>query len=199
VRLVLVWTGISALLIPGASLWGQVASSEGQIAYISRRGAWGEIVVIDVRTRIAHSIMRLIDVDQIAWSENGAFAFTIRYGENSHITVSDLQGLEVRQLTDDSGFDTNLNWSPDGRWLAFQSNSPRGTDIFVIDPTATNARQLTSGPDFEGDPTWSPDGRQIAFRSDRGGSSGLYVMDMDGNKRPASVNNEARRPHGRPI
>jgi Tol biopolymer transport system component len=72
--------------------------------------------------------------------------------------------------------------SPDGRWLAFDSNVRGRKDIYRIALAGGNAVALTSLPGNEESPRWSPDGREIAFHSsqDAVGSSRIMVMPAEG-------------------
>ena len=192
---VVIWLGVAALLVIGARLWGQTVPSNGQIAYVTKSGISAQVHVIDVYTRTDHLITDLIDVDQIAWSPDKALAFTVRHGETSRIMVIDLQRHTLRQLTNSAGFATNPSWSPDGMWLAFQSNNASGADIFVADSIGDSLRRLSSDAAFDGDPSWSPDSKQLVFRSSRSGNSDLYVMDLDGNIVRQLTDSVAREEH----
>jgi Tol biopolymer transport system component len=194
-RLVVAWLAVAALLVVGARLLGQAVPSNGQIAYVVKRGIHAQVRVIDAQTRIDQLITDLIDVDQIAWLPDRTLAFTRRHGENSRIMLIDLQSHTLRQLTNSAGFATNPSWSASGRWLAFQVNDASGADIYVINANGDNLRRLTSAPGFDGDPAWSPGGDQIAFLSSRDGSADLYVMDPDGNNIRRLTNDTAREEH----
>jgi Tol biopolymer transport system component len=53
-------------------------------------------------------------------------------------------------------------WSPDGKWIAYESVSPGGSNVFVQPFPPTGVREqisTTSGVD----PHWMPTGRQIVF------------------------------------
>ena len=61
---------------------------------------------------------------------------------------------------------SNVAWSPDGAWIAFDQVSGDGTSgVWVIRADGTDARLLASGPAEEGPgfPTWSSDSRSIAY------------------------------------
>lgn len=71
-------------------------------------------------------------------------------------------------------------WSPNGKWLAFESfrDGKRGIyrtyqDTARVYPVAVEA----SGACW--DPTWSPDGNAIAYVSDRDGTPGIYAAQID--------------------
>jgi TolB protein len=84
-------------------------------------------------------------------------------------------------------------WSPDGKWLAFDSNRTDHTpnnskhinDVFVMRPDGSGVKKLTNSKNASGDAAWSPNGRLIAFDSDSGSRKGynaIYVMNADGSR-----------------
>jgi Tol biopolymer transport system component len=80
-------------------------------------------------------------------------------------------------------------WSPDGVWIAYQSDSGRlsGHDeIWMLNPNGGIPRKITSTPKdaWARAPSWSPDGKWIVFVSNQNGSTGadygeLYVVSVD--------------------
>lgn len=90
----------------------------------------------------------------------------------------------------------HVSWSPDGRWLAFDSNQFGNADVFVIRVDGTERRRLTSDPGDDVAPVWSPDGSHLAFQSERQGSKDLYIIRADGSDlvRVTNFNPGAGRP-----
>ncbi|HEY7668285.1 MAG TPA: S9 family peptidase [Actinomycetota bacterium] len=83
---------------------------------------------------------------------------------------------------------TDVQRSPDGRWLAFTGSvleklegHPHGRIFLVPTDGSTEAREITHGPNDDGAPRWSPDGRTLTFLSDRGeaGKVQLFALDAD--------------------
>jgi TolB protein len=66
--------------------------------------------------------------------------------------------------------------SPDGRWLAFDSDQSGNADIYRMPLAGGETEQLTTDPADDFAPAWSPDGTQIAFHSFRNGNRDLFVM-----------------------
>ena len=77
----------------------------------------------------------------------------------------DVESGTTRQLTHGAANDSNPDWSPDNRTIAFQSNRGGNSQIYVIDSQGGEARQLTELPQGASSPVWSPDGEYIAFTS----------------------------------
>lgn len=105
--------------------------------------------------------------------------------------VMDVDGSNVRRLTNNPAWDGNPDWSPNGRRIAWGSCRAGGKcDVKVMDADGTGVTNLTnSNAYYDGVPTWSPNSRRILFSSDRDHDHALppiergrdiYVMDSDG-------------------
>jgi Tol biopolymer transport system component len=70
--------------------------------------------------------------------------------------------------------------SPDGKWLAYDSNLTGNQDIYKMPLDGGEAQQLTRDPADDFFPTWSPDGNEIAFHSMRNGNRDLFIMPANG-------------------
>jgi Tol biopolymer transport system component len=72
-------------------------------------------------------------------------------------------------------------WSPDGRWIAFDSQGDDGrVDVWVIDADGGQLRRVTPFASDESAPSWSRDGKWIYFRSDRTGRNEIWKMPFQG-------------------
>jgi dipeptidyl aminopeptidase/acylaminoacyl peptidase len=73
---------------------------------------------------------------------------------------------EPRRLTNSGGKrDRAPRWSPDGKYVLFESNRGGGTQLWLIALDGGEATQLTTISTGAGDAVWSPDGKHIAFAS----------------------------------
>ncbi len=61
----------------------------------------------------------------------------------------------------------DIDWSPDGKRIAFIGSRADQWHIFISDPKGENARQVTRHRGQDRKPRWSPDGSHIAFSSER--------------------------------
>jgi Tol biopolymer transport system component len=108
-------------------------------------------------------------------------------GLDSHtlleICISDVDGSNRRQLTDNMIADSNPAWSPVGDQIAFVSrqSASDGADIYVMATDGSNLVNLTNHPAGYANLRWAPQGDNIAFISTRDGGSGdLYVVPANG-------------------
>ena len=129
------------------------------------------------------------------WSPNGKWlALTSTNGSPDGMTdicVMDIEGNQLKNLTQSPGIDEVGSWSPDGLKIVFFSDRDGNREIYVMDSDGKNQVNLTNHPALDAAPTWSPDGTRIAFHSRRkGGQDDIYVMNPDG----ANVVNLTRHP-----
>ncbi len=81
----------------------------------------------------------------------------------------------LKRLTFEAGLQTDVSFSPDGRFIAYASDRSGNFDIWVQPVDGGDPVQITREPAHDVQPAWSPDGNSIAFRSERGGG-GIFVM-----------------------
>ena len=177
-------TGLTNLTNTPEAEFNPTWSSDSRlIAYQAHRDGGSEVYVMEADgsgpTNLTNSPG---NDDNPEWSPNGkAIAFdSFRAG---HLEIcfmgADGTGLRchnpnpdtVRRRSGDAKF-----WSPDSRFLAFES----GSGIHVMDSESMNSILLDSPGDGNVDPSWSPDGRSLAFRSGNTNGWKTYIVKADG-------------------
>jgi dipeptidyl aminopeptidase/acylaminoacyl peptidase len=106
---------------------------------------------------------------------------------NTDIYVVASDGGAPRQLTTNPAADTNPQFSPDGKWIAYTGNSePKSwaakNDVMVIAAEGGAPRNLTKEY-FEsagGGLSWSPDGKTLYFASGVGMYSHIFSVPASG-------------------
>jgi YD repeat-containing protein len=102
------------------------------------------------------------------------------------IWVCDSDGTNLAQLIDYGPYLTGTpRWSPDGRWITFDSRSndagsEGNADIYLISAEGGQPRRLTSDPAEDVAPSWSRDGKWIYFGSTRGGNMQIWKVPAQG-------------------
>jgi TolB protein len=95
----------------------------------------------------------------------------------------DVDGNNVRQVTNRSGYVGHPSWSVNGQ-IAFNAGGDDGGswELYVIDSSGSNQRQLTNNTVSDWSPEFSPDGQQILYLHSlsRDDEAALYVMNADG-------------------
>ena len=86
----------------------------------------------------------------------------------------------LRPITSGNQMIEAMAVSPDGQWLAFDSNLGGNQDIYKVPIGGGEIEQLTRDPADDWQPSWSPDGREISFHSFRNGDRDLFIVAADG-------------------
>lgn len=84
----------------------------------------------------------------------------------SHLWLAATNGTTPpRQLTAAPKSDRHPRWSPDGKWILFESGRSGSNQLWIIALDGGEARQLTTISTGAGSGTWARDGKRIAFVS----------------------------------
>ena len=134
-------------------------------------------------------------------ASGNASRYSWDYDEYFDIFESDLEGRNLRNLTQARGYDAEGSWSPDGSLIVFSSNrhaytemlSPQDqnifdrdksylVDLYLMNADGTEVRRLTHSPGYDGGPFFSPDGQGIVWRrfSEDGTTAEVFTRKLDG-------------------
>jgi TolB protein len=152
------------------------------IAYMSYLGGGPGIYTVDVSDGSKEPVVTSGDMNiSPAFSPDGeriSFARSVG-GGNTEIFVIGKDGSGLRRLTNHRGIDTNPEWSPTGREIAFTSNRSGSVQIYLVSAEGTDLRRITFEGRYNDGAAWSPDGTKIAYSSRRSDSKfDIAVTDL---------------------
>jgi dipeptidyl aminopeptidase/acylaminoacyl peptidase len=88
-------------------------------------------------------------------------------------------GNNPMQLTHLNQYSGTPRWSPDGKWIAFDSYSNKDVQIYIVDSEGRNLRVITHGAYPNVVPSWSRDGKWIYFSSKRTGRMEVWKHSLE--------------------
>lgn len=112
--------------------------------------------------------------------DNSRVVFTLSSPGGQQIASVNMQGQDLKKLTQSAGTNCWPAVSPDGKQIAFSSSREGSFDLYVMNADGSGVRRLTGSRFRDVRPAWSPDGKRIAFASARDGNYEIYMIDADG-------------------
>jgi Tol biopolymer transport system component len=121
-----------------------------------------------------------LNAHTIALDKTGTKLVYSVFTPTSNIYTAPIAGGAMRRVTSGTQTIENLHVSPDGKWLAYDSNLNGNQDIYKLPVAGGEPEQLTHNGADNFFPTWSPDGSQIAYHSLVNGNRDIFTMDASG-------------------
>ncbi|HLH09373.1 MAG TPA: prolyl oligopeptidase family serine peptidase [Terriglobales bacterium] len=123
--------------------------------------------VADLTTYALDKFMMTRSIGESSWSPDGkSVVVETNISGRDNLWIVPADGGWPRQLTISDQRQTKPAWSPDGQWIAFQSDKDGNEqwDIFVASPRNGDVVNLTNSPEVsEESPSWQPRGRLLAI------------------------------------
>ncbi|MEW5926882.1 MAG: tolB protein precursor protein [Gemmatimonadota bacterium] len=160
----------------------------GTLAFVSERDGDAEVYVVRPSGEGLRRLTRGPEADYpAAPAPDGSGVLVVSVAEDSalhleQLALYPLDGGAPRLIGPRMGRSRSPSWSPDGRWLVFESDEASFRDLYRIGADGTSPRRLTDDKLGNFEPAVSPDGASIAFSSSRDGDAELYVMRADGSE-----------------
>ncbi|MGB3634380.1 MAG: hypothetical protein WA982_10095, partial [Rubrobacteraceae bacterium] len=125
--------------------------------------------------------------------DNGRIVFTKGgVGTDPEIYTMKKDGTDVRQLTNNSAWEGNPAFSPDGEKIAFDSNLDGTYEIFIMNSDGSNQRRVTYERGSATSPAFSPDGTRIVYEVWESGNADIHAINTDRSGREIIVQDSVR-------
>ena len=115
------------------------------------------------------------------WSPDGAKVLLVGTAadRSRFLATVSLEDKTLRRLvTLDWGEPFRAEYSPDGRFIAYDSTKRGDSKIYLMSADGAEERVLVDSSGEDDSPLWTRDGRFLLFRSDRSGKWDLYALPM---------------------
>ena len=116
------------------------------------------------------------------WSPKGDQIFFNSTRDNPsafEIYVMNVDGSNVRRITNSADDETCARLSPSGTQLVYLKNNEHGLDdVFIMDLNTGQEQNITNTPTTYGWPCWLPGGNKILYSAREDGRYKLFVYDL---------------------
>jgi tricorn protease len=173
----------------GSLFWPSLSSDGKVIVYEDNSGLWkldlasGETrevkvdIVSDDKDNNQETITSSGDADSFHLSPSTQRAVISTHGEL--FTIATDKG-DTRRVTHTPGArDTQPQWSPDGKWIAYVSDQSGRDEVWICEEDGGHARKVSDGDSQKGQLTWSPDSKHLLYT---GTDKKLYRYTLEGGK-----------------
>jgi len=133
-------------------------------------------------SKIAHKFAN--EIMKFFTGEYGVFgsqiAFSSKVGRFKELFVMDMDGSNMRQLTNDRSLSLSSSWDPAGKRLVFTSYRNRQPDLFIIDVATKAVKQVTNTNGTDIGAKFSADGNSIIAAISPNQNSELAQLSLSG-------------------
>ena len=153
-----------------------------QLAYVSFEGSRSSIYVQTLRTgnRLLASSEPGVNGAPAFSPDGRQLVMTLGGADgNLDIYVMDLATRSTRRLTTHRAIDTEGSWSPDGRYIYFNSDRAGGPQVYRVAVSGGSPERVTFEGSYNARPRLSPDGKKLAVVHNDRGNFRIAVYDLE--------------------
>ncbi len=108
----------------------------------------------------------------------------IAFAYGGDIWITDPDNQEVLRLTSTPAVESNPQFSPDGKWIAFNSNRSGNQAVYIVPIEGGSPKRLTWHPSSASVCGWSSDGKLVLYSTSRdnapNGFARLWTVSAEG-------------------
>jgi len=124
------------------------------------------------------------DIINFLTGDKGIYRTRIVYskkvGEGSELFMSDYDGYNERQLTNNGSINLLPTFTPDGKYIYFTSYMDGDPKIYMLTLENNKIDLFSGSPGLNTAPAVSPDGKSVACVLTKDGNSEIYLLDRKG-------------------
>ena len=137
----------------------------------------------------------------------GNFSAPNDYPQGAEIYSCDLDGKNLKRLTNNKYYDAEISVSPDGKWLLFTRQVDGKLDLWKMRPDGSEQQQITFTPEWQEGGSFFIDNETIICRAwnikdqeQRGMPMSIFTLNSDGSNIKRITNDEGTNwaPHPAP-
>jgi serine/threonine-protein kinase len=164
---------------------------DGSLLYVSNRDGGRDLYRVELARdgRPARAALRVttgLNAAQVSVSADGRRLAYAAFTETSNVWSVPIPSpgtrnvSEVVPVTSGTQIIEDFALSPDGKWLAFDSDRGGIQQIYRMPLTGGEPQQLTTGSEPAFQPDFSPDGREISYHAFYQGTRQVFVIPAEG-------------------
>ncbi len=114
----------------------------------------------------------------LTWTPDGRVIYSSQANGNPDLWIMNADGTNQKQLTSDAAAEDEVQVTPDGRYIFFNSFRGKLPSVWRMDIDGNNVKQITDQEDYLAD--IMPDSKSILFTSWRTTKLSLWRVSVDG-------------------
>jgi len=117
-----------------------------------------------------------------SWTHDGRIVFYSEVDGQADLFVMNADGTGRRPLLESDADEGAPSMSPDGQWLAYDTDVDGNYEIYVMDMVSEQKRRVTNHRGRDVSPAWHPTNGRLVFMSDRDSAPEFdtYSVNPDG-------------------